>query len=122
MVTRKILIVEDEEAVRTLFVRLLEREGYEPIPVRNAQEALSMLNRDAVDLILLDLHMPGSVSGEDLLFMLRDKGDQIPIIVVSGWVDDESTLNKPNCVHAVLKKPVHADNFLETVQQALSST
>ena len=120
--TRKILVVEDEEPVRTLFIRLLERASYEPIPAENAEEALSLLDRETVDLVLLDLHMPGPVSGEDLLFRLRDKGDQVPIIVISGWVDDEIAANKPDCVHAVLKKPVHAVSFIETVQQALRST
>jgi FixJ family two-component response regulator len=119
--TPKILVVEDEESVRTLFIRLLVSAGYEPIPAENAEDALTLLDQDSVDLVLLDLHMPGPVSGEDLLFRLRDKGDQVPIVVISGWVDDEIASNKPDCVHAVLKKPVHAVSFIETVQQALQS-
>ena len=114
--------MEDEESVRTLFIRLLERAGYEPIPAENAEDALTLLDHETVDLVLLDLHMPGPVSGEDLLFRLRDQGDSVPIVIISGWVDDEITSNKPDCVHAVLKKPVHAVSFIETVQQALQST
>ena len=118
----RLLVVEDEESVRTLFIRLLERAGYEPIPAENAEDALTLLDHETVDLVLLDLHMPGPVSGEDLLFRLRDQGDSVPIVIISGWVDDEITSNKPDCVHAVLKKPVHAVSFIETVQQALQST
>ena len=105
-----------------MFIRLLKRAGYETIPAENAGEALALLDHETVDLMLLDLHMPGPVSGEDLLFQLRDKGDQVPIIVISGWVDDEVTSNKPDCVHAVLKKPVYAVSLIETVQQTLRAT
>ena len=50
---------------------------------------------------LLDLHMLGPADGEDFLFLLRDRGDELPIIIVSGWVDKATTSNQPDCVDAV---------------------
>ncbi|MEE3263595.1 MAG: hypothetical protein VX290_12200, partial [Candidatus Latescibacterota bacterium] len=47
--------------------------------------------------------MPGQADGKDLLYLLRDRGDDIPIVIVSGWVDDDATREQPDCVHAVLK-------------------
>ena len=72
-----------------------------------------------MQLILLDLHVPGQIDGEELLFALCDQGDEVPIIVVSGWVDDEATVYHPDCVHAVLKKPIQQDHLIETVRLAL---
>lgn len=63
--------------------------------------------------------MPGPADGEDLLFLLRDRGDEVPIIIVSGWVDDEPTTNHPDCVHAVLTKPIEVAKFVGTIKQVL---
>jgi DNA-binding NtrC family response regulator len=116
----KILVVEDEFQVRALLLRILSNEGYEPISAGNAQDALDILGKETVDLILLDLRMPGPTDGEDLLFLLRDRGDEVPIIVVSAWVDDEVMLDQPDCIYAVLKKPIQFAELIDTVQRALS--
>jgi CheY-like chemotaxis protein len=115
-----ILIVEDEEPIRTLLRRILAQQRYRIIEATSGDQALELLAGHAVDLILLDLHMPGQVDGEELLFQLRDRGDEVPIIVVSGWVDDEATIHRPDCVHAVLKKPIQSHLLLDTVRQALT--
>lgn len=115
-----ILIVEDEEPIRRLLTRILADEGYTTIEANTGDQALPLLSEHAVQLILLDLHMPGQVDGEELLFQLRDEGDEVPIIVVSGWVDDEATIYHPDCVHAVLKKPIQRQHLLETVRQVLN--
>ena len=64
--------------------------------------------------------MPGPTDGEDLLFMLRDRGDEIPIVVISAWVDDDVVVEQPDCVYAVLKKPVPLAELIHTVRQALA--
>jgi hypothetical protein len=51
---------------------------------------------------------------------LRDRGDEVPLIIVSGWVDDEATLNQPDCVHTVLKKPVRMEHLADTIRQVLA--
>lgn len=113
----KVLIVEDEEMIRNLWLKALTEEGYHAWPAGDVDQALAVLHQQAVDLILLDLHMPGPRNGEDLLFLLRDQGNEVPIVVVSGWVDDETTLSNPECVHAVLKKPITIDQLVDTVRQ-----
>lgn len=115
-----ILIVDDDDAIRRLMTSVIEREGYTALVAEDAGRALQLLDQHDVDLVLLDLHMPGPADGEDLLFLLRDRGDEVPIIIVSGWVDDEATINQPDCVHAVLKKPVRIDDLTETVRQVLA--
>ena len=82
-----ILIVEDEEPIRRLLTRILTNAGYTTLEADTGDQALTMLGPNTIQLILLDLHMPGQVDGEELLFQLRDQGDEIPIIVVSGMVE-----------------------------------
>lgn len=116
----KILLVEDEIAIRQLLGDALKRAGFVPVQAADASEGLRLLAAEQFDLVLLDLHMPGPADGEDLLFDLRDRGDQIPVIIISGWVDDQLALEHPDCVQAVLKKPLQLDRFIAEVHQALT--
>jgi len=115
-----ILIVEDETPVRTLLARLLEGAGYEAVQASSADAALGEIKRRQFALILLDLHMPGQVDGEELLYLLRDSGHDVPVVVVSGWVDDDAADHHPDSVYAVLKKPIPNAKLIETVRAALS--
>ncbi|MBT3345479.1 MAG: response regulator [Gemmatimonadetes bacterium] len=115
----RILIVDDEVTIRQFMTEVLTRYGHHPVSAPDAAQALQILDRDSIDLLLLDLHMPGTADGEDLLYLLRDRGDDIPIIIVSGWVDDDATREQPGCVHAVLKKPVSVELLINTVNQVL---
>lgn len=116
----KILIVGGDDAVRRLILTVVDGEGYVGLGPEDAGPALELLDQHTVSLVLLDLHMPGSADGEDLLFLLRDRGDEVPLIIVSGWVDDEATLNQPDCVHTVLKKPVRMEHLADTIRQVLA--
>ena len=116
-----ILIVEDEAPIRTLLLRLLESAGYEALAVSSADAALEEISQRSFALILLDLHMPGQVDGEEFLYQIRDGGDEVPIIVVSGWVDDDSEANHPDSVYAVLKKPIKNELLIATVREALAA-
>ncbi len=120
LVDTKILVVDDDDSVRGLMLQVIKLQGYTGFAAEDAGRALQILDQQEIDLVLLDLHMPGPADGEDLLFLLRDRGDEVPIIIVSGWVDDEATINQPDCVHAVLKKPVRIDELAETIRQVLA--
>lgn len=117
---QEVLVVDDDAQVRSFIQRVLDKEGYRVLPASDAGTALDILDRHDIDLVLLDLHMPGPADGEDLLFLLRDRGDDVPIIIVSGYVDDEATDHHPDCVHAVLKKPVHIDELVSKVRETLA--
>ena len=117
--TATILIVDDEEPIRRLFALILADAGYNSLAAETGAKALALLSNNTVDLILLDLHMPGQFDGEELLFRLRDQGDEVPIIIVSGWVDDDATINHPDCVNAVLKKPIEHESLIDAVNSVL---
>lgn len=115
----QLLVVDDDDQVRRLLVTVLQREGFVVRAALDAAEALQVLDREQVDLMLLDLHMPGPADGEDLLYLLRDRGSAVPIIVVSGWVDDEVVNNRPDCVQAVIKKPINIQELVGVVRDHL---
>jgi len=115
----RLLVVDDDDQVRRLIVTVLQREGFAVESAIDAAEALHFLDTQPVDLMLLDLHMPGPADGEDLLFLLRDRGSAVPVIVVSGWVDDEVVLNRPDCVQAVVKKPIDIKELVGIVRDHL---
>ena len=116
----QVLVDDDDEQVRTFLTKVLEQEGCVVIPAGDAGKALDVLDRQEIDLVLLDLHMPGAADGEDLLFLLRDRGDDVPIIIVSGFVDDETTDHQPDCVHAVLKKPIRIEALVGKVREVVA--
>jgi len=80
-----VLVVEDEDVVRQVIVRVLEEAGYQTLEARHGQEALEILNRDfaAITLVLTDLIMP-VMTGIELTRQLADNGMAIPIVWMSG--------------------------------------
>jgi len=90
-----ILVVDDDSYVRSLVVKILAQRGYTALPAADAWQAMDILQEQPIDLIILDLRMPGPVDGEQLLHALHDHGNKVPIIILSGWVNDEMSLNPP---------------------------
>jgi two-component system, OmpR family, response regulator len=81
MTAPTILLVEDDPALRTLTARALQENGYAVRPAGGAPEMWQALERGPVDLVLLDIMLPGT-SGIDLCRALRQKSD-VPIIFIS---------------------------------------
>lgn len=89
LTTSRILIIEDEDSIRSLVAHNLRREGYETVEVSNGREGISFLTQkpshssDAkIDLIILDLMLP-EVNGLDICRVLRHRGDMTPILIIS---------------------------------------
>lgn len=83
MQTRTILIVEDDSDINTLLARIMEREGYLAIQAFSGTEALLQLDHAEIDLILLDMMLPG-IDGPSFIAALRnDRESSVPVVVVS---------------------------------------
>lgn len=113
----RILVVEDDIAIRESLVDLLQEEGYEVACACNGEEALRFLRtQDAPNLIVLDLVMPVM---DGWTFRALQQGDpryaDIPVVVVSASHGDRSMgTMAPN---AFLPKPFDLDRFVDTVHQ-----
>jgi len=84
-----ILLIDDEESVRTVFKSMLERAGYEVLSADNGKHGLRLLEHQAVDLMLVDIFMP-EMDGLELIPVVRKRYPRIKIISISGdsWKDE----------------------------------
>lgn len=85
----KILLVEDDEAVRKVYVRVLIRGGFKVLTAANGLEACQVFEREPVDLVVSDINMPG-MTGVELLKDLRMKDLDVPVILMTAKPEVES--------------------------------
>jgi len=79
----RILVIDDESAIRDSLRMTLEYEGYEFLGAATGQEGVALAERESPDLVLLDVKMPG-MDGLEVLDRLHAMNDALPVIVVSG--------------------------------------
>lgn len=79
----KVLIVDDEESIRGLLVSILEGAGHEVVQAPNGIAAMRLCESEPIDLVLLDLVMPGQ-EGLETILELRDRNADLPVIAISG--------------------------------------
>ena len=85
---KKILIVEDDTDIHNLIEDILEKVKYEVVSAYSGTEAISLIENNDIDLILLDLMLPG-ITGEEIIKKVTD----IPIIVISAKISTEDKVN-----------------------------
>jgi len=112
-----ILVVEDEDSVRSLTARMLQSEGYEVLTAADASEALMTLWGTPVhiDLVVSDLKMPG-MDGETLARLIAAHESNCKFVFISGYPGSH-TLPGP-----LLAKPFQIDDLLGVIQLALDGT
>lgn len=116
-----ILLVEDEEAVRGLTCRILERQGYRVIPAQHGRDAMEIASREEgrIDLVLTDVVMPG-MNGRGLVERLVGIRPTIKSLYMSGYTDDDIIRRgfiEPS--KSFLQKPFTSDALLQTVRKVL---
>jgi CheY-like chemotaxis protein len=81
---KKVLVVDDEEGIRFLYQEELEDEGYEVTLASNGEEALEKLSANGIDLVLLDIKMPG-MDGVEVLRRIKEKSKDVPVILSTAY-------------------------------------
>ena len=116
---RRILIVDDEPAVRDLLSEIVTTCEDEALTVGSAREAISMLARERISLILLDLAMP-EITGDQFLSFIRKKGFKTPVVVVSAHVDEEVEARlKEAGISGIVHKPFEVAEVIDEMEKAL---
>ena len=119
----RIMVVDDEDAVRAVIARTLQSEGYEVLGARHGKEALYYISQvgGAVDLVLTDLVMP-HMGGNELTGELARRYPNISVVWMSGHPKEiESREAHVGHARAFLQKPVSPHQLLQTVAQVLHS-
>jgi two-component system, cell cycle response regulator DivK len=118
-VSRKVLIVEDNDLNMKLFNDLLEAHGYLTLQTKDGVEALRMARQHKPDLILMDIQLP-EVSGLEVTKWIKEDDDlkSIPVVAVTAFAmkGDEERIREGGC-EAYISKPISVSMFLATVRQ-----
>ncbi len=121
MMSKKVLIVEDNELNMKLFHDLLDSQGYETLQTREGLQALALARAHHPDLILMDIQLP-EISGLEVTKWLKDDEElsHIPVIAVTAFAmkGDEERIRQGGC-EAYISKPISVMHFLETIRQHL---
>lgn len=117
--TKKVLIVEDNELNMKLFSDLLEAHDYQTVETRDGMSALDLARDTMPDLILMDIQLP-EVSGLEVTKWLKEDDElkHIPVIAVTAFAmkGDEEKIREGGC-EAYIAKPISVSHFLETVKK-----
>jgi DNA-binding NtrC family response regulator len=121
----RVLVLDDEDEVRSVLMRALQRAGHEVLEAEDGREGLGLARTHAIDLVVTDLVMP-EVDGLEFIRELARLRPGIPVIAISGggvW-DARSLLEVAGALGALrtLSKPFELDAFLSLVAEALAST
>ena len=117
----RVLIVDDDGTNRELFQAYLEPIGYRTRTAESGTEALEILDRETVDLLVTDLGMPG-MSGKQLAERAKRIRPGLPVILVSGWAyQEEEKAMKDSGIDVLLSKPCTAEQLQQAVASVLGS-
>ena len=120
-VGKRILVVDDEPAVRKVQTWVLERAGYDVLSASDGQEAVEIFERegDSIDCVLLDLSMP-RLDGEETLHALRKLRGDVCVVLTSGFTEREMLeRSSANSFNAVMQKPFAKAELLKTIHEVL---
>jgi two-component system cell cycle response regulator DivK len=122
--SKKVLIVEDNELNMKLFHDLLEAHGIGTVQTSNGLEVMEIARRENPDLILMDIQLP-EVSGLDVTKWLKADDDlkRIPVIAVTAFAmkGDEEKIREGGC-EDYISKPISVSRFIEVIQTYLNKT
>ena len=116
MPVRKILIVDDEPAIRSLLAEILTDSGFQTVTARDGREARELLRKNPVDLIITDLAMEGE-EGIELIRTIRKESPRVKIIAMSGTFGvDVLAAARALGADATLTKPVSQATLLRSIE------
>jgi CheY-like chemotaxis protein len=117
----RVLLADDDEAVRSMLQVALERDGFEVVAVASAKEALSRIAEETFDVLLSDLHMPHAGDGFTVVGAMRSTHPQAVTMVLSGYPFLEEALSAIRLqADAILVKPVEIASLRKLIHEKLA--
>jgi CheY-like chemotaxis protein len=116
-----VLLVEDDDDLRTLYSYMLASTGYKVKAVRNGLEALAEIQVDRPDVIVTDILMPG-LSGLDLIVAVRsnDELSDLPVVVITAFGENLKEAARAAGATDTLDKPTEITRMREVIEAAVS--
>jgi len=121
--SKNILIVDDEEDIRTVIADILEDEGYSCSKVSNCEDAIEMLKNVPIDMLILDIWLMGSkMDGLALLDYVKENYPVIPVVMISGHGNIETAVSAiKKGAYDYIEKPFKSDRLLFIASRALEN-
>lgn len=117
----RFLVVDDNEDIRDVFCRLVERAGHVASTAYDGQDAVETLERERFDVMLLDLTMP-RMTGVEVVRWLRDRPDVAPalrIVVISAWAGENRAVLQELGITTVMQKPLRIQQLTDLITETL---
>jgi CheY-like chemotaxis protein len=117
----RILVIDDEESVRSVLSRILTRLKYQVNVAKDGEEGIRLFSEQAFDMVLTDLGMPG-MSGWDVCRAIKKMNPQTPVGMITGWgmEIDEERMEEVE-LDFLISKPFDSNQILHTVAKTIES-
>ena len=117
----RILVIDDEAAIRDSLTMVLEYEGYEVIQAATGDEGVKLVERESPDLVFLDIKMPG-MDGMEVLQKLKHMVENTPIVVFSGHATINAAVEATRLgAFDFIEKPLDTNRLMVTVRNAVDT-
>ena len=118
----KVLVVDDDPAVRKSIDRVLSGKGYAVITAENGEEALRKLNEEKYDLVYTDIRMPG-ISGLEVAEHVKAQRAWTPVVIITGYGTDAAEARaKAAGVSAFVHKPLSPEVIEDSARDAMAAS
>ena len=115
----RVLIIDDEDAVRSSLKMIFEYEGYETLQAANGAVGLKLAEQEAPDLVFLDVRMP-QLDGLDVLKRLKEKDPALPVVILSGHGTVKTAVEAVKLgAFDFIEKPPDSERILIAARNAL---
>lgn len=117
---RTILVVEDDQNVRSMILRHLSHGGYDVKTASDGMEGLNMLEQGSFDLVITDIVMP-YVSGIGIVARVKSQNPRVPVIAITGYGEEPESLASESRADLVLSKPVKMAVLMGHIRRLLGN-
>jgi putative nucleotidyltransferase with HDIG domain len=116
-----VLVVDDEKSICDILSQYLQKIGYQVTSARTGEDALQVIGRETIDMVLSDIKMPG-MSGVDLLKQIKERNRSVPVLLTTGFPTLDTAIEALKLgAYDYLTKPFHLEEIGEKIKRALAS-
>ncbi len=118
---KRILIVDDEFSICEVLAQFLKKDGYNVSMASNGEEAIGIIGRENIDMIISDIKMPG-ISGVDLLKRVKESAPSMPVLMTTGFPTLDTAIEALKLgAYDYMTKPFHLEEIGEKVRRAFNA-
>ncbi|MCC8424519.1 PleD family two-component system response regulator [Mucilaginibacter sp. UR6-11] len=120
--SKKILIVDDNEFMIEVMTYILNNKGYDVIALNNGDQVLDRIKTASPDLVILDMMLPDA-DGREICHEIKHNTDtrDLPVIICTGSNDVKLSMNQPGSPDDILYKPFNVDSLVDMVAYQLAA-